>query len=126
MNKSVVEKYKIIKSAFWDYNIDPELFLKILNNKIKEDSYFSKEKIFIRLLETLSWYDLVSLLGIEYLRNHLNDNILLKLRNPELRIRYDNARKILHGETLSASGWSSENRERLKSSVLSNRWYGNQ
>ncbi|HEX9739619.1 MAG TPA: hypothetical protein VGA29_02495 [Ignavibacteriaceae bacterium] len=112
-----------IKSAFWDYDIDPyEIYLIGLGKK-PGNNFFSKDKILIRLIERLSWYEIVDLFGKEYLTKNLNPTLINKIRNPEIRNRYEFIRKVLQGETVSYTGWSIQNRQRLKSSVLSDRRY---
>ena len=114
---------KKIKAAFWDYNIDPNKLYLILIGK-DSGKEFSKEKILLRLLERLSWYELLDILGKEYLANNLNRLWINKIRNPVIREKYESIRKILQGEAISNSGWSDQNRKRLKASLLSDRRYG--
>lgn len=117
------EIFRKIKAAFWDYDIDPyEIYLVVLGKK-EGDNFFSKGKILIRLIERLSWYEIVDLFGKEFLANNLSPLIISKIRNPEIRNRYEFIRRVLQGETLSYTGWSVQNRQRLKSSVLSKRRY---
>jgi len=117
------EKDKKIKAAFWDYNIEPHNIYLIVLGKREEKGFFTREKILVRLIETLSWYELIDLFGIEFLVKNMGQSIIAKIRNPEIRVRYESARKILQGEAISDSGWSDKNRERLKASLLSDRWY---
>jgi hypothetical protein len=114
---------KKIKSAFWDYNIDPENIYMIALGKKEGTIFFTREKILIRLLERLSWYEIIDLFGKEFLKRNLSSSVVSKIRNQEIRNRYEFIRKILQGETISYSGWSAQNRKRLESSVLSDRRY---
>lgn len=114
---------KQIESVFWDYNVDPdEIYLTVIGEKDTE-GFFTKEKILLRLIERLSWYELNDLLGKDYLAKNLTKSITGKIRNPQIRHRYEIIRKILSGEAVSTSGWSDKNRKRLKASVLSDRRY---
>ncbi|MCF6271091.1 MAG: hypothetical protein L3J41_15370 [Melioribacteraceae bacterium] len=115
---------KKINSAFWDYNIDPNDIYLIVLGKKEGTGFFTVEKILIRLLERLSWYEIVDLFGKEFLTKNLSPSIIKEIRNPEIRNRYEFIRRILQRETLSHTGWGFENRKRLKSSVLSHRWNG--
>jgi hypothetical protein len=113
-----------IKSVYWDYNVDPvEIYLTIIGRR-NVDGFFTKEKILLRLIERLSWYELIDLLGKEYLTKNLNKTIIEKIRNPQIRNKYESIRKILQGEAVSTAGWSDQNRKRLKASILSDRRYG--
>lgn len=112
-----------IKAAFWDYAIDADEIYLIALGKKASNSFFSKEKIFIRLIERLSWYELLDMFGKEILKMSLTKSIIAKIRDPEIRSKYESIRRILQGETLPASGWSDQNRKRLKASILSDRRY---
>ncbi|AFH49137.1 Hypothetical protein IALB_1427 [Ignavibacterium album JCM 16511] len=117
--KNEESSYKKIKDAFWDYNIDPEKLYLILHDKIPPDGMFTKAKILLRLIEVLSWYEIIDLFGKEYLKQNITKELVDKIRNPILRDRYEFIRKVLHNEAISTSGWSDKNRDRLKSSILS-------
>jgi hypothetical protein len=117
------EIQKLLKPILWDYQVDPyEFFLAAAGEKSRAGG-FDQEKARIRMLERLSWYDLIRLFGIEGLKNLLTREIISKLRIRELREKYEFARKVLHGETVSYTGWSPEYREKIKHTLLSNRWY---
>jgi len=118
------EKISKIKSAFWDYNICPQDIYMVVVGKKEGSGIFTREKILIRLLERLSWYEIIDLFGKEFLRKNLRQAIISKIRNPEIRNRYEFIRRILQKETVSFTGWSVQNRKRLESSILSHRWYG--
>ena len=123
MNYNESEIRKIMQHVVWDYEIDPyELYLIVLHNK-KSDTHFTRKKIFIRMLERLTWYDLINVLGIDYIKKNLSEEIIKNIRFKNLKDRYEFIRKILQGETVSFTGWSDENRKRIKHSLLSNRWY---
>jgi len=113
-----------IKSAYWDYDIDPEKLYLIAIEEEGSEVFFTKEKILLRLIERLSWYELIDIFGKEYLSRNLNKALIEKIRNPQIRNKYESIRKILCGETVSPAGWSNQNRKRLKASILFNRWHG--
>lgn len=114
---------KTLKGIFWDYNIDPVELFKVLNGKREKAGPYNAQQIFIRMLERLSWYELIELLGLEYIKNNLTDEIIQKIRFRALREKYETVQKVLHGHPLSVSGWDPPYRERIKHTLLSNRWY---
>ena len=121
LRKEIINK---IKSVYWDYNVDPaEIYLTVMGRS-NAKGFFTKEKILLRLIERLSWYELIDLVGKEYLTKNLNKTIIEKIRNPQIRNKYESIRKILQGEAVSTAGWSDQNRKRLKASILSDRRYG--
>ncbi|MFZ2323578.1 MAG: hypothetical protein WAV89_07775, partial [Ignavibacteriaceae bacterium] len=103
---SIVKIHKKIKSAFWDYNIDSDEIYLIALDKKAATGIFSKEKILVRLIERLSWYELIDLFGKEYFKENLDKSLINKIRNPEIRQRYEFIRQILQGKAVSTTGWS--------------------
>jgi len=117
---------RIFKGVIWDYNIDPyDLYLIALGKK-NNIGFFNNERSLLRLLERLSWYEVLQVFETDFLKENLTTKLVSKMRNVQLREKYELIRKILHGETLSLTGWDIKNRERIKSSLLSNRWYSTQ
>lgn len=114
---------KKITFAFWDYNINPEDIYLIAVGKKKGGSFFTKEKVLIRLFERLSWYEILDMFGKEFLTKNLTPKLIKKISKADIRKKYEFIRKILQDKALPSSGWSVENRKRLEASVLSNRWY---
>jgi len=121
MNKETVQT--ALKRIIWDYYVNPEELFDVLVGKRKTAGPFDAERLFLRMLERLPWYELIDVLGIEYIDNHLNENIIKKIRFKTLRGRYETARKVLSGDTLSVSGWDPEYREKIKHTFLSDRRY---
>ena len=120
MNKDTKSK---IKSIFWDYNIDPDEIYETVIGKRKKAGPFDSQQIFIRMLERLSWYELIDILGLEFIKNNLTEDVIKKVRFKALRERYETARNVLHGHPLPFSGWDPPYREKIKHTLLSNRWY---
>ncbi|MBM4158769.1 MAG: hypothetical protein FJ216_08335 [Ignavibacteria bacterium] len=112
---------KKVKKVFWDYKVN----LNPLFEYLKDTKNYNHkvERILIRMFERLFWYDLISILGIENIRKIITKDFISKIRFTDLQEKYEFARKLLQKETLPASGWNSENREKFKTTVLSNRWY---
>jgi len=121
--KPSVPEISLIKRIFWDYAIDPEEILAVLLGEKKQAGKFDRRRILIRMCERLGWYDLLNMVGLEFLREHLDKKVVEGIRFPEIRERYRYARKLLSGKTVPPTGWSAENRQRIKHTLLSNRWY---
>jgi hypothetical protein len=121
INKDEIQK--LLKPILWDYQIDPYVFYQTAMGERIRAGGFDQEKAQIRMLERLSWYDLIRLFGLEGLKKLLTRETISKLRIRELREKYEFARKVLHGESVSYTGWSPEYREKIKHTLLSNRWY---
>lgn len=113
---------QLLRGVFWDYNIDPFDAYLIALGQHESIEHIDKNYAFKRIFEVLSWYELNEIFTLDYIKSQLNDDINYQFKNPAIKRRYDLLRSILFGKTLSPSGWSDENRKRLKASILSDRW----
>jgi len=110
----------------WDYKADPDELYEVLTGQRLKAGPFTLDRLLVRMLERLSWYELIDLLGLEYLRQHLTAEIIAKIRFKTLRGRYERVSQFLSGHPVSLSGWDPEYREEIKHTLLSNRWNGAQ
>ena len=117
------EKYNKLKKIFWDYNVDLLPLDKFINLETERIDEYMYKLVTTRMLERLNWYDLMDILGIEQLKEILSSGIIKRLRSIELKDRYERIRRILYKEPLPLSGWNSEYIKRIKTTLLSNRWY---
>jgi len=117
------EAVKHLQMIIWDYDIDVDDLYDVLFKKKEKAGHFDFNKVFIRMLERLFWYDLLAITGIDFIRENLTSEIIKKIRIVKLREKYEYLRQILSGESVSLSGWSVEYRESIKDTLLSNRWY---
>lgn len=116
-------KRKLIKRAFWDYNFEPEYVVAVVTGTLPGEGWFDKNYFLRRMMEMLSWYDLINLFGFEFMNNSLTPELISGINLTPVKERYELYRKLLSGETVSPAGWSDENRRRLQSRVLFKRWY---
>ena len=120
---SIEEKYNTLKKIFWDYNIDLLPLNKIVNKQFDVIDKYEFDLIINRMLERLGWFDLLDILGVDLLKKILASGSMNRLRSNELKDRYERIRRILFKEPLPLSGWDSEYIKRIKTTLLSNRWY---
>ncbi|MCL5031292.1 MAG: hypothetical protein M1480_20000 [Bacteroidetes bacterium] len=120
---SIEEKYNTLKKIFWDYNIDLLPLNKIVNMQFNVIDKYEFDLIINRMLERLGWFDLLDILGVDLLKKILISGSINRLRSKELKDRYERIRRILYKEPLPLSGWDSEYIKRIKTTLLSNRWY---
>ena len=121
MNKAAIQT--ALRGIIWDYDVDPDELFEVITGKREKSGPFDAERIFVRMLERLSWYELIELLGLEFIKNHLSKDVIRKIRFKALRGRYETIRTVSSGDPLSFSGWDHEYREKIKHTLLSNRWY---
>lgn len=120
LDKTYIEE--TLSPIFWDYEVDVNRLYLITLGKESAYLFFTKEYILKRILERVPWYSILKLYGKDYLTQNLTHELIEKIRNQEIRNRYELVRKVLHGEPVPPTGWSLENRTRLKNSLLSDRW----
>ena len=114
---------RIMKHAVWDYDVDPfELYEVVLGTRDKI-GYFDAERVFLRMIERLSWYDLLDLLDLNGIRTRLTTRVIGLLRQRDQRERYEHIRRVLSDEAVPISGWDPRYREKVRNAVLSYRWY---
>ena len=116
----------VLKSIIWDYDVDPDELYGVMTGQRSKAGPFTFDRLFVRMLERLSWYELLDLLGMDYIKEHLTEDIIGKIRFKTLRGRYETVRKLLSGHLVSFSGWHPQYREAIKHTLLSNRWYSAQ
>jgi len=121
LNKTAIKS--ALMEIIWDYNCDPDELFEVISGKRAKAGPFDLKRLFVRMLERLSWYELIELFGMEYIRENLTQEIVGKIRFKTLRGRYETVRKVLSGNPVSFSGWDHEYREQIKHTLLSNRWY---
>ena len=117
------KKRNALLNIFWDYNTDLLPLEKIIKRDLKSIDDYEFKLILNRMLERLNWYELLDILGIDLIKQLLTPEIIGKLRNEGLKERYETIRPILFKEPLPVSGWDPEYRKRVKTTLLSNRWY---
>ncbi|MBW1959585.1 MAG: hypothetical protein JRI63_13865 [Deltaproteobacteria bacterium] len=122
-SKLTHKERQCLKRINWDYNISEEDIYDVITGKKKHAGHWDYDKILIRMLERLRWYDLLDIIGPETLKEKLHPEILGKIRFPEKKKKYERLGKILRGEAVSFTKWSPEYREEIKDSLFSNRWY---
>ena len=119
-------KEALYRKIIWDYNIPKEELEKLLSNQISSYSGLNRDTLIPRLLQRLSWEELIGLLGLDEIKRILLMKTYTKLKDPMQRLKYEQLSRLLQGKTLSFSGWDPENRERIRATLLSNRWYRSQ
>lgn len=93
-----------LKAMLWDI---PESRRPGLADEILADpvSYFRRdEQLFIKALNSLKWYELVNLIGINNLITLLNDSTIRKLFPAQRRTYYTHAHGLLSKYFVPASG----------------------
>lgn len=123
MGKMTKEQRRRLKRINWDYDIPVEDIFSVINGEKEYAGHWNLDALLVRMLERLSWYDLLDFLGPDLLAGKLTNQLLCKIRNKEKRIKYERLGKILRGEPVSFTKWGAKYRAESKDTLFSNRWY---
>lgn len=102
MKLSHEQKISIVSRLNWDYNATPEELLSVIEGRNSNASAFTREKLFVRCLESCSWLEIAPLWGIEECVALYTPEISRRLFPKSLRRQYDNFFATLRGEFVSA------------------------
>ena len=92
------DKEYLLRGIVWDYNINPiDLYFISMGEKSPIGG-FDKGKAFLRIVERLSWYDLLQLYDIQFIKENLTKELIKKIRNETLRNRYEILYQLLRGK----------------------------
>ena len=123
MDKLSTNKLRSLKRINWDYTLSPEDLFAVINGKKAKAGHWNREDLLLRMLERLSWYELLDFFTIEELALKLRPKLLARLHNKEKREKYERLGKILRKEPVSFTKWGAEYREKSRDTLFSNRWY---
>lgn len=91
----VKERRKILKQISWDYNISPEEIDAVLKGEKKLAGHYTREKLFLKLIESYPWFTIINLFNLNEIKILLTSELISKLRSPALREKYGFVRKRL-------------------------------
>lgn len=117
------KRQQLLSKVFWDYNLDIKEIIKTIDN---DTITHNKKQIFVRCLQRLPWHNVVGIFGFDAAKTLLTNDVIEQIWPKERREHFATLQKLLRGEPLPAARWDSELREKLKSTVLSYRWYRTQ
>jgi hypothetical protein len=94
-----------LKRIIWDYDVNADELRAFLEGEEKQFHHFTREMLYVRILERLSWYEMLDCLPISLIKRMLNPETLSMLRSESMRQKYDYAARILHKQALPPSRW---------------------
>jgi len=93
MNKE--ERYILFKQIMWDNSLSPDDIEALLQGMNEKIGRYDKNAVFIKLLESFSWFTILQLFSPEELRNLLSDDVVKRLRFKSLKTKYEFVQKRL-------------------------------
>lgn len=96
-NPQIAKKDKdlLLRQLIWDYNISIEDIEAVLIGKSELAGHYTCDMIFIKMLESYSWFTILKLLTPSEVQKLLTSNIVNKLRTVSLRDKYEFVRQRL-------------------------------
>lgn len=89
------EKIKYMQGLVWDYNIPPEHCIEVLEGKREFAGHYNEATLFRKLIESYSWYTVLSILPPERILQLMTDNTIRSLRFKSLSEKYEFIRSRL-------------------------------
>jgi hypothetical protein len=89
------ERAEIFRQIGWDYNISPSEIEDVLMSEKKNAGHYDRERLFIKMLESYSWFTVIQLFAPEEINDLLTKQVVNKLRSPSLRKKYEFVRERL-------------------------------
>jgi hypothetical protein len=126
MNYTLQQKIQLIQMLYWDYKIYNSDIESILDGGKLSKKGLSQKDVFIRTMSRLPWYLVVAIWGKEKSLSLLDTDTIKAVHSKARREQLERLEKILRGKPLPITEWSSQLREKLKKSILSNRWYSSE
>jgi hypothetical protein len=80
MDRAIREK--ILRQILWDYNIPYEDIEAVLSGEREKAGHFSREKIFIRIIESYPWFTIIKLFTPLEIQTLLTREVIKSLRSP--------------------------------------------
>jgi len=93
----------IYKQIMWDYDIPKEDVEKLLSGEAERAGHYDREEIFLKMLQSLSWFALIRTLGIEFVSKNLSDKIIKRIWIKSIREKYSYVKTRLH-EIIPSAG----------------------
>jgi len=79
----------VLKQILWDYTISAEDIEAVLRGDMKQAGHYNQEMIFLKILESYSWFTVLQLFSPIQIKNLLTSQVIKKLRSPSLRLKYE-------------------------------------
>ena len=75
-----VKRHTVLKQILWDYNISAEDIEAVLQGDMKQAGHYNQEMIFLKILESYSWFTIIQLFSPIHIKYLLTSQVIKKLR----------------------------------------------
>jgi len=84
-----------LTELFWDYQFREEDLQALLKGKIEKVGHLDRNQLYLRMLTSLGWYQIMSILPKRRLKEALSEQVIEKIRFKDLREKYYFAKRLL-------------------------------
>ncbi len=70
-----------VKRIIWDYDVDEDRLYAFITGETDRFNHFTREMIFVRLLERLNWYEILNCLPVSVIKRMLNPQTISMLKS---------------------------------------------
>ena len=82
-------KEHLLQKLIWDYSYSTDELNKLLTGEIKQLGHLTKRTLFVRAMESLSWFSVLELFGAKEVLRFLNEDTIKEIRSSSLKKRYE-------------------------------------
>lgn len=83
------EKRKLLGQLIWDYKSSADDIEAVLNGEKEKTGHLTREKLFVRLLESYPWFTVIQLMNVEDIQKLLTEDTISRLRSKSLQKKYE-------------------------------------
>lgn len=91
----IEERHILFRQLMWDYSIPVTDIEDVLQGRKELAGHYTRQAIFVKLLESYSWFTILQLFSPAELRLLLTDEVIGKLRFKSLQNKYEFVQKRL-------------------------------
>jgi hypothetical protein len=100
-----------------------EDMLGVIEKRRESSGAFTRDKLFVRSLERLPWHYVVTLWGVEAIKELYTPEIAKRIWPKDRRYHFDFALAVLQREPVPPARWGDEHYKQIWRLFLSVQWY---
>ena len=120
---SYEEKIELMSSLNWDYLDTYEDMLAVIEGRLETSGAFTRDKLFVRSMERLTWYNFIGLWGLDAVKELYTPELANRIWPKGRKVHYDFALAVLRREPLPPTRWGDEYFKSQRYEFFLNRGY---
>jgi len=93
---------EVYRQIMWDYPISKKDIENLFSGDIEQAGHYSRNSLFLKMLQSLPWFLLLETLGQEKIQELLTDELIAKIKSESMRKKYTYVKQRLR-EIISAT-----------------------